>query len=178
MHARTSRTVAIAAFATVLASSFVFAASVLASPAAESRANGQRVVLTFTKWLTITPADTNPIMEGFVGGDVVGKFAGQVLFDQTTDLVAKLGPLAGGDIERIEAVYEVQAGDRSFQAFVQGGENSQTHKALLEGVILGGWHTGAKVHVAFHDVPKCGQPNALGDTCFTGTITLTPDPEN
>ena len=174
MSAKTSRTRVAAVFATLLISTVAFAASVLASPAAESPTNERASVVTFTKWVTINPGP--PIMQGVVGGDAVGQFAGQVMFDQTTQLVAKLGP-PPGDIEVIQAVYSAVAGEHSFTALIQGGENPQTHTALLDGVVLRGWHTGAKVHVQFHDVTHCGQPNALDDTCFTGTITITPDPE-
>jgi hypothetical protein len=117
-------------------------------------------------------------MQGVVGGDVVGKFAGQVLVNQTTDLVAKLGPLASGDINVLQAVYEVQAGDHSFRALVQGGYDIPTNKARLDGTVLGGWLTGEKVHVEFQALP-CNpvQTNAAGGTCFQGTISVTPDPD-
>jgi hypothetical protein len=175
MNARTSRRSVVAVVATLLISSSVFAVSVHADPASESRDGGHRVVLTLTKWVTIDPGP--PIMEGVVGGDVVGKFAGQVLVDQTSDLVAKLGPLASGDIEHLEAVYNIVAGEHSFRAFVQGGGDILTNRGRLDGVVLGGWLTGSKVHVGLTTI-KCSQPNALGGNCFQGTITLTPDPEN
>jgi hypothetical protein len=177
MSARTSRRIAVALFATLLISSVAFAASVLASPAARSREAGDRVELTFTKWVTTTPG--GGIMQGFVGGDVVGKFAGQVLVNKTTDLVAKLGPLASGDINVLQAVYEVQAGDRSFRALVQGGYDIPTNKARLDGVVLGGWLTGAKAHVEFQAMP-CNpvQSNADGNTCFVGTIRIASDTQD
>jgi hypothetical protein len=130
--------------------------------------------LTFTKWVTVSPG--GGIMQGFVGGDVVGKFAGQVLVNQTTDLVQKLGPLASGDVNVLQAVYEVQSGDHSFRALVQGGYDIPTNKARLDGVVLGGWLTGERVHVEFQAL-GCDpvQSNAAGGTCFQGTITLTPD---
>jgi hypothetical protein len=90
----TRRNIVVAIVATLLVSTVVFAASVRAKPTAESNDSGRPVNLTFTKWVTIGPG--TPILQGFVGGDVDGKFAGQVLVNQTTDLVEKFGPLASG----------------------------------------------------------------------------------
>jgi hypothetical protein len=167
MRTISSRKIAVAVLATLLISSAVFAASVLADPASESRDTGHPVVVSFTKWVTISPG--YPIMAGTVKADDVGTFAGEILLLHTTQ---------SGDITQLQAVYEVQAGDQSFKALVQGGQNNQAGTALLDGVILGGWHTGAKVHVQYRVVPKCGQANALNDRCFTGTITISPDSEN
>jgi hypothetical protein len=177
MSLRTSRSVVGAVAATLLISSAVFAASVLASPAAQPAESRHPVVLTFTKWVTINPG--GPTMQGFVGGDVVGKFAGQVLFNQTTDLVAKLGSAASGDINALEAVYEVVAGDHSIRALIKGGYDVPTNRARLDGVVLGGWLTGGKVHVEFQAMP-CNpvQSNAEGNTCYVGTMRITPDSEN
>jgi hypothetical protein len=147
-------------------STVAFAASVLASPAAQSRDGGHPVVVSFTKWATITPG--YPILAGVTGGDAAGTFSGEVFVLQTTQ---------SSDITRLDAVYEVHAGDHSFKALVQGGQNNVTNKALLDGVVLDGWMTGAHAHVAYQ-VIKCDQPNAAGGTCFQGTITLTPSPDN
>jgi hypothetical protein len=167
----------VAVVTTLLIASGVFAASVRANPVADSRENERTVNLTFTKWITISPG--GPIMEGFVGGDVVGKFAGQVLFNQTTNLVAKLGSSASGDINALEAVYEVVAGDQSIRALVKGGYDIPTNKARLDGVVLGGWLTGDRVHVEFKAMP-CSpvQSNADGNTCYVGTIRITPDTQD
>jgi hypothetical protein len=173
----TRRNIVVAIVATLLVSTVVFAASVRAKPTAESNDSGRRVNLTFTKWVTIGPG--TPILQGFVGGDVDGKFAGQVLVNQTTDLVEKFGPLASGyHINVLEEEYEVQAGDHSFRALVQGGYDIPTNKAGLDGVVLGGWLTGEKVHVEYQAIP-CNpvQPNAAGGTCFQGTIAVRPGPE-
>jgi hypothetical protein len=123
MSARHNRTIAIAVFATVLISGFVFAASVLASPTNESRENRRRVELTFTKWVTINPGGART--EGIVGGDVSGTFAGQTLVKQTSDLVGKI-PAATGDVNLIEVVWEVTAGDHSFRALLHGGYDIPT----------------------------------------------------
>src|SRR5580704_7685013 len=63
------------------------------------------VDVTFTKWITISPG--YPQMAGFVGDEGAGSFSGEVLVAQTT---------ADGSITRLEAVYEIHDGDRSFTA--------------------------------------------------------------
>ena len=69
--------------------------------------------------------------EGFVNDGANGSFVGEV-FERnvTTNPRITLG------ITKLEAVYEVIDGDRSFTALMQGGTNNQTGAALLEGVIL------------------------------------------
>jgi hypothetical protein len=201
MSTGTGRNIVVAGVAMLLIlSSVVFAASALAKPAAESSDSRRRVDLTFTKWVTITPG--GGIMQGFVGGDVVGNFAGQVLVNKTTDLVARLGPSfpsaqtltdadymsllkqamdppASGDINVLQAVYEVQAADKSFRALVQGGYDIPSNKARLDGVVLGGWLTGGTAHVEFQAM-SCNpvQSNADGNTCYVGTIRITPDTQD
>lgn len=171
MNTRPNRTVAIASFATVLISGFVLAATVLANPTADSRENKHRVDLTFTKWVTVNPGGAR--MEGIVGGDVSGTFAGQTLVKQTSDLVGKI-PAATGDVNLIDVVYEVTAGEHSFRALLHGGYDIPTNKARLDGVVLGGWLAGEQVHAEFRALP-CNpvQPNAAGGTCFDGTIQVT-----
>jgi hypothetical protein len=165
-----NRAVAIALVGTVLISGFVFAAGVLASPDAESRETEHPVELTFTKWVTVNPGGAR--MEGFVGGDVSGTFAGQTLVKQSSDLVGMI-PAASGDVNLLDVVYEVTAGDHSFRALLQGGYDIPTNKARLDGVVLGGWSAGEKVHAEFRALP-CNpvQPNAAGGTCFDGTIEI------
>ena len=123
--------------------------------------------ITFTKWITITPG--YPIMAGFVGGDVVGVFAGELLVVQNT---------IDGNITRLGAIYGVQAGDHSFTALMQGGQNNVTGTALLDGVILGGWRTGARVHVEYDVIRPCAEPNALFGVCFKGTIHVERDSDD
>ena len=163
--------VAIALVGTVLISGFVFVAGVLASPAAESHENQRPVELTFTKWVTLDPGGGR--MQGIVGGDVSGTFAGQTLVKQTSDLVGKI-PAATGDVTLLEVVYEVTAGDHSFRAILHGGYDIPTNKARLDGVVLGGWLAGEKVHAEFRSLP-CNpvQPNAAGGTCFDGIMRIT-----
>ena len=80
--------------------------------------------ITFTKWITGFPQ-----MAGFVGGDVVGGFTGEVLDAKTTaDLL----------ITRLEAVYEVQAGQHSFAALIQGGQK-QPDRPSRTGRRRSGW---------------------------------------
>jgi hypothetical protein len=170
MSAMHNRTVAFAAFASVLIVGFVFAASVLASPAAESREDRHQVELTFTKWVTVNPGGAR--MEGIVSGDASGTFAGQTLVKQTSDLVGKI-PAATGDVNLLGVVYEVNAGERSLRAVLHGGYDIPTNKARLDGVVLGGWLAGEKAHAEFRALP-CNpvQPNAAGGTCFEGTIQI------
>lgn len=173
MSARHKRTIAIAAFATVLISGFVFAAAVLASPSNESRGDRHPVELTFTKWVTINPGGART--EGIVGGDVSGTFAGQTLVKETSDLVGKI-PAATGDVNILGVVWEVTAGDHSFRAVLHGGYDIPTNKARLNGVVMGGWLAGEKVHAEFRALP-CNpvQPNAAGGKCFEGTISVPRD---
>ena len=114
------------------------------------------VEITLTKWIT-----GFPLMAGVVGGDAEGSFVGEVLqFQQSAD----------GRIIRLEAVYEVQAGDRSFTALLRGGQNNETGTAILDGVILGGWRTGASVHVKYQVMAACD--DAPAGVCFQGTIDI------
>ena len=126
------------------------------SDAGPAQDNQRPVVITFTKWIT-----GFPLMAGFVGGDVAGDFSGEVMQAQES---------GNGRIIRLEAMYEVQAGDRSFTALVRGGQNNETGTAILDGVILGGWRTGARVHVEYEVMTDCaGAPAGL---CFQGTIHI------
>ena len=133
------------------------------SPAvAEGRRDNNRPVkVAFTKWVT-----TFPLMEGFWGGDLANKFVGEVFQRQVS-----VNPALNGII-RLEAIYEVQDGDRSFTALIRGGTNNVTGAAQLDGVVLAGWRTGARVHVEFDTIPGTtgcfGAP--AGKTCFVGTI--------
>jgi hypothetical protein len=113
------------------------------------------VEVTFTKWITAFP-----LMAGFVGGDAVGDFAGEIFdFKMNQD----------GRIARLEAMYEVQARRHSFTALIQGGQDNETGTAVLEGVIVSGWRAGARVHVEY-EVIACTE--APSGTCFRGTIQV------
>ena len=136
-------------------------------PSSETARNRHRrhVNVTFTKWIT-----TSPAMEGFTGGDIPGNFVGEVLQRQVSH---------DGRIIRLEAIYEVQSGRHSFTALIRGGTgetrsgepSSVSGAAVLDGVILAGWRTGARVHVEFQTMTNCvGAPDAR--TCFEGTIHI------
>lgn len=139
------------------------------------------LAITFTKWITqVVPADPGNgvtkrfLMAGLTKGDVDGAFVGEVLNRQVSQ---------NGRVIWLEAMYEVQAGDQSFTALIRGGTGetkagepaSVSGAALLDGVVLSGWRTGAKVHVAFQTFQgptEClDAPNPAG-TCFKGTITV------
>jgi len=129
----------------------------------------RRAEITFTKWLT-TPTPTGALMEGFTGGDAEGLFSGEMLSRQVSvDL----------RVVKLEATYEVQAGDRSFVALIRGGMGekgngepvSVSGVGRLDGVVLSGWRAGAQVHVFFQSKTNCaGAPDAR--KCFEGVITV------
>ena len=130
------------------------------------------VEITFTKWIT-----TFPLMEGFWGDDLANKFVGEIFQRQVSQTQADNCYLPApncGRIIRLEALYEVQNGDRSFTALIRGGTSGDTGAALLDGTILFGWRVGAPVHVEFQTIPGAtgcvGAP--LGATCFQGTIHI------
>jgi len=132
----------------------------------------QDTIITFTKWITaIIPPDPGEaagrrfLMAGTVGGDVAGDFVGEVL-----DRRVSTSGTVTAQIVALDALYEVRAGDHSFTALIQGGQNNRTHKALLDGIILDGWRTGARVQVEFTVISGCdGQP---AGPCFQGTIRI------
>ena len=147
---------------------------------AESKGHGT-LTITFTKWITqVVPADPlngvtkRFLMAGITEGDVDGAFVGEVLNRQVS---------LNGRVIALDAMYEVQAGDHSFTALIRGGTGetkagqpaSVSGAALLDGVVLSGWRTGANVHVAFETFQgptECfAAPNPAG-TCFKGTITV------
>jgi hypothetical protein len=128
--------------------------------AQEVRAEGpvNPVELTFTKWFS----PSFPDMVGFVGGDIVGSFKGQVL-DLTTS--------ADGRFYDIKAQYQIIANDpsQSFTALIQGRQNIQRGTAVLNGMVTAGARTGEPVHVEFR-VITCTQ--AATGVCFQGTIRI------
>jgi hypothetical protein len=128
----------VASFAAVLVVLLQMAPTV----AAGQSDSAQPIEITYTKWVRVV--DGFFLMEGFTGGDAVGTFAGEVLQAQLSYNKAIL---------RIEAIYEVQAGDRSFVSLIRGGRTTNPGDAILDGVVLAGWRTGAPVHVEFHVIP-------------------------
>lgn len=134
------------------------------------------VVITFTKWVTGTavplpndqPAPTRFLMRGIVGGDLgKGAYVGEVLDHKLSTAGHTTIP-----INALEAIYEVQASE-TFEALIRGGQSNG--RGLLEGTIMNGWRTGARVEVDFRVLPRCaGNPNPLG-ACFQGTIRVLAD---
>lgn len=139
---------------------------------ADSDHGSQPVVITFTKWINGYPS-----MAGVVGGDVAGNFAGEVLQRQESTTNSSIF-----DVIWLLAIYDIEAGDQSFTALIKGGQNNKTNQALLDGTILGGWRTGARVHVEFvqiNDSTVCSNAGAPPGTspCFQGTIAVGPAPK-
>ena len=145
----------------------------ISSAHASDQDHDQRPVeITFTKWVVTAPPPPAPqppfgLLLGFTGDDPVGSFVGEVLWRQAS---------LNGHVVGLEAMYEVVDGDRSFTALIRGGSNA-AGAALLEGVILAGWRTGARVQVVFQKYgaisgrPSCeGAP--LNKVCFEGTILV------
>ena len=129
--------------------------------------NNRPVDITFTKWAAPAPAlPPTPffgLLTGFAGAGPLGSFNGEVLWRQVS---------VNGHVVGLEAMYEVVDGDRSFTALIRGGQNA-AGAAQLDGVILAGWRTGARVHVVFqrHLGSEGGCVGApFGKTCFEGTI--------
>ena len=121
------------------------------------------VEVTFMKWRTaVLPPSGVPnrlLFRGIVGGDLgAGDFVGEALDRKVSTACTAFEPACTpgitpatvtGSIITLHAIYDVQVGEHSFTALIQGGTNGVTGAALLDGVILAGWRTGAPVHVAF-----------------------------
>jgi hypothetical protein len=170
MRIFTVRTVAIVGLASAVFAALALGAGAFAQPVR----NDGSVQLSFTKWVTISPGGSR--MEGIVHGAAAPNpsnavnFAGQVLDFQPTNIFGVLSA-ATGDINLLQAVYEVNAGEHSLRALIHGGNDNVSNKAFLDGRVLGGWLAGNSVHVEFTTV-QCTQPNAANGQCFTGTITI------
>ena len=155
--------------------SFVTAVALLIqmSPvlAADQDHDSRPVAISFTKWgappPAVPPTPFFGLFEGFAGDGIPGSFNAEVLWRQMS---------VNGHVTGLEAMYEVVDGDRSFTALIRGGSNA-AGAGRLEGVILAGWRTGARVQVEFQrygaisGLPSCeGAP--LNKTCFEGTIHI------
>ena len=165
------RHIRIAGFAIVIA--------LLVSPVSAERKHDRNrpVEITFTKWVTgpvFVPdnfgiTEGRGLMEGYTGGDIPGTFVGEVLQGQRS-----ANPALKTGINKLEAIYEVHDldGNHVFSALIRGGTNRATGAALLDGVVLAGWRTGAPVHVEFETIIGCvGAPTATTN-CFQGTIRV------
>ena len=136
------------------------------------------VDITFTKWGVTAPPLPAPqppfgLFEGFSNDGLTGSFVAEVLWRQLS---------LNGHVNGLEALYEVVDGDRSFSALIRGGSNA-AGAALLEGVILAGWRTGARVQVEFQrylaipGASSCdGAP--LNRNCFVGIIHVGRAPQD
>ena len=153
--------------------SFVAAAAILiqispALAAGEDEDHNRRPVeISFTKWgappPAVPPTPFFGLFEGFAGDGLLGSFDAEVLWRQAS---------VNGHVAGLEAMYEVVDGDRSFTALIRGGSNP-AGLGLLDGVIMAGWRTGARVHVVFQRyLPSeggcVGAP--VGRNCFVGVI--------
>jgi len=120
---------------------------------------GPNIEVTFTKWVD----PSFPQFKGVAGGDVPGDFAATVL---------RRTPFDNGNIVELRAKYEVIADNaaRSFVAEIEGKQNNQTLSAVLNGSVVDGWLTGARVHVTFDVIEPCPQFNKA--RCFTGVIRV------
>jgi len=153
---------------------------------AEGKGDPNRPIeVTFMKWRTavLPPSgvETRSLFKGIVDGDLgTADFVAEVLGRQASTPCTALAPPCPpdipvtGSIAALQAIYEVQAGEHSFTALIQGGTDGVTGAALLDGVILAGWRTGAPVQVDFQTISAAtggcaGAPPAT-TTCFAGTI--------
>ena len=137
--------------------------------------NNRPVEITFTKWgappPAVPPTPFFGLFDGFAGDGPVGSFGAELLWRQSS---------VNGHVAGLEAMYEVVDGDRSFTALIRGGSNA-AGLGLLDGFILAGWRTGARVHVVFQRFLPAeggcvGAPP--GKTCFQGTIQVGRAPRN
>jgi hypothetical protein len=143
------------------------------------------VYVTFTKWVT-----TGTFLEGIAGGDVDGRFVGEVLEGQTSvhpelnpNPEGIPGPLVNG-VRRLEALYQVNAEDEkaSFTALIRGGQNQVTGVGRFTGFVAAGWRTGAEVRVEYQRYsagdPQCLHAGApVTANCFQGVIRVGRAPE-
>ena len=138
------------------------------------------VDITFTKWGVAAPPLPAPqppfgLFEGFSGDGLPGSFVAEVLWRQ---------PSLNGHVTGLEAMYEFVDGERSFTALIRGGQ-SAAGVGRLEGVILAGWRTGARVQVEFQrylaipGAPSCeGAGVPMNKNCFVGTIHVGRAPQD
>ena len=169
-------------------------------PSTETTRDRRRgpVEVTFTKWRTaaLPPSGvpTRYLFKGIVGGGLgTGDFVAEVLDREVSTPCTAFDPpctpgitppTITGSIVALHAIYEVQVGEHSFTALIQGGTNGVTGAALLDGVILAGWRTGARVHVEFQTmIPASSTDSACvgapaGKVCFQGTIHVGRAPQD
>ena len=169
-----------ASFLSVILLTLQISPDLAAGPQGQSE-NHQNFEVTFTKWGAGVTPPTPPgtplpsadpgqnisLFTGFAGGDAPGSFAAEVLYRKAS---------TDGSIAQLWPIYKVFSGNRSFTALIQGGSTA-AGLGLLEGVIMDGWRTGARVRVRFQRMTNC--EGAPAGTCFKGTIRiLRDDPED
>ena len=162
------------------------------APSTEPKKDRRRgpVEVTFTKWRTavLPPPPAAPsrrLFKGYVGGDLgAGDFVGEILDRKDSTACTAFDPpctpttpqTITGSIASLQAIYEVQAGEHSFIALIQGGSTSLSGR--LEGVIVSGWRIGAHVRVAFDTLSSCTDRDGVAHgPCFGGTIRVGRAPE-
>lgn len=116
---------------------------------------------TFAKWFVSATA-----MEGYWGGNLDNKYVGELLQRH-----ASVNPALNG-VARLEAVYQFRYGSHFFTALIRGGSNNVTGKAILDGVVLAGWRTGASVRVEFDRIATGCVGAPAGLACFVGTVQV------
>ena len=151
----------------------------IAPVTAEQKQDRNRPVeITFAKWVNgrvlvgdgfgFGIEEGRSLMAGLTEGAVPdGTFVGEVLQRHPS-----ANPALKAGIVKLEAIYEVhdREGNHVFTALIRGGTNAATGAALLDGVVLAGWRTGAPVHVEFETIPGCTAAPPPITTCFMGTI--------
>lgn len=133
----------------------------VAGTQATAQSGGPNVEVTFTKW--ISPTLGFPSFVGVAGTGPAGTFAATVLSRTAFD---------NGNIVKLEARYEVidDGAGHSFVALLEGTQNNQTQKAVLNGTIIEGAFEGARAHVTFDVIRPC--PEFGQAACFTGVIRV------
>ncbi len=126
--------------------------------------NSAPVHLTFEKTLAgVGPAPYLAHFTGTFGGDFSGTLWVGLLVREVIDQQQQ--------IIHLEADYVFTADDgvHSFIAHVEGNNNLQTGKAVLNGVVTAGWLKGAQVQDQFDDLPG---------GVYQGTIRIMPASAN
>jgi hypothetical protein len=149
----------------IIASGVITACSDMTAPKNEAATVNSSaaapVEFTFIKWFTTAPTMTGNTSLG--AGTFAGTITKRIVFDN-------------GVIVQLGAIYQVTdpSGDHSFTAAIEGTENLQTARAVLNGVVTAGWRVGAPVHVTFEIIRPCALaigPSSIG-VCFQGTIRV------
>ena len=158
-------------------------------PSTETTRDRRRgpVEVTFTKWRTagcfrrLRPSRRGHSLQATSEAiSAQGDFVGEVLDRKVSTPCTAFDPpctpgitppTITGSIASLQAIYEVQVGEHSFIALIQGGSTSAGGR--LEGVIVSGWRIGAHVRVAFDTLSSCTDRDGVAHgPCFDGTIRI------